>query len=159
MQYCYILRNTDEKYKNLTYNGYTNNPKRRLRQHNGYISGGAKYTKISQSWEFYVLITGFTNNINALSCEWKIKHPTNSKKRPQKYCGQIGRVKSLNEILHLDKWTSKCTILNSDCNYTVYITNDMYQYLDTTIIPKNFTIITNDKIDLDNIESDKLDKL
>ena len=43
--YCYILRNSSEKYGKLTYNGSTNNPYRRLRQHNQEIVGGARYTK------------------------------------------------------------------------------------------------------------------
>ena len=42
--YCYILRNRQHKYSHLTYNGSTNNPYRRLRQHNEEISGGAVYT-------------------------------------------------------------------------------------------------------------------
>ena len=40
--YCYILRNKQPQYSHLTYNGSTNNPKRRLRQHNEEISGGAR---------------------------------------------------------------------------------------------------------------------
>ena len=42
--YCYILRNKQPQYSHLTYNGSTNNPYRRLRQHNEEISGGAVYT-------------------------------------------------------------------------------------------------------------------
>ena len=37
---CYILKSG-----NRTYNGSTNNMRRRLRQHNGEIKGGAKYTR------------------------------------------------------------------------------------------------------------------
>ncbi|NBX74956.1 MAG: hypothetical protein EBQ92_00170, partial [Proteobacteria bacterium] len=112
--YCYILRNTNEEYKNLTYNGSTNDPWRRLRQHNREIVGGAKATEKGK-WEIYVLLTGFVNHNNALSCEWKIKHPTNKKQRPKKYCGVKGRVSSLNEVLTLDKWTNQCNILNKEC--------------------------------------------
>lgn len=141
--YCYILRNTKEEYKNLTYNGSTNNIWRRLRQHNEEISGGAKYTKHrGQSWEVYILLTGFLNHNNALSCEWKIKHPTNVKQRPKKYCGPIGRAISLNIVLPLEKWTSKCNIDNSKCQYTLYIVDDMYHHLDMSLVPYNITIIS-----------------
>lgn len=32
--YWYILKNNDDNDRNKTYNGYTVNPKRRIRQHN-----------------------------------------------------------------------------------------------------------------------------
>lgn len=44
MWYCYILRNKLEQFKHNTYNGSTNNPLRRLRQHNEEIKGGARAT-------------------------------------------------------------------------------------------------------------------
>lgn len=127
--YCYILRNINPLYINLTYNGITNNLLRRLRQHNGEITGGAKYTKNKGPWEYYVIIHGFVNKNEALSCEWRIKHPTN-KKRLQCHCGQIGRIKSLNLILNLEKWTNKTKIINTNNNYFIYISDDMNIYLD-----------------------------
>lgn len=79
--YCYILKNGDN---NRTYNGFTTNPRRRIRQHNGEIKGGAKYTeKFGSNWEYYFIMTGFPDSINALQCEWKIRHPTNKKKGPE----------------------------------------------------------------------------
>lgn len=153
MYYCYILRNTDPKYKNLTYNGFTNDPFRRLRQHNEEIKGGAKATHgKNQSWEIYVLMTGFVDNHNALSCEWKIKHPTNKRQRPAQYCGQEGRVKSLNIVLPLKKWTEKCTINNNDCLYILYIVKDMYHLLDINKIPSNIVILQVDKITSETIK-------
>lgn len=68
----YILINTIH---NKTYVGITNNPKRRLRQHNGELVGGAKYTtsnKGNGEWLFY----GFIKNLEkrqSLSIEKKIK--------------------------------------------------------------------------------------
>ena len=86
--WCYILYNTKEEYKNCTYVGYTVNPQRRIRQHNAEIKGGAKATKKGAgSWEFAALITGFETNNNALSCEWKLKHPDGKKRKNKKYCG------------------------------------------------------------------------
>jgi predicted GIY-YIG superfamily endonuclease len=141
--YCYILRNTNPKYSHLTYNGSTNNPKRRLRQHNEEIVGGARYTHgRGGCWEIYALLTGFVDHKNALSCEWRIKH-TNGKpgKRPNQHLGMVGRIIGLNEVLKLDKWTGPCTVINSDCNYTLYIANDVIQYIDVVNVPSNINII------------------
>jgi len=79
--YCYILKNDKN---NRTYNGYTNNLCRRIRQHNGEIVGGANTTNDinSRPWKYCVLFTGFESYNEALSCEWRIRHPTNKKKRP-----------------------------------------------------------------------------
>ena len=140
MWYCYILRNTSDEYKNLTYNGSTNDPFRRLRQHNEEICGGAKATKgKNKSWEIYVLMTGFETHNNALSCEWKIKHPTGHKKRPAIFCGVAGRVKSLETVLCLDKWTNQCIIQNSTCKYILWLTEDMKQYVNIDILPSYIT--------------------
>ena len=74
LHYCYILyNNIDMK----TYVGYTTNPLRRLRQHNGLLVGGARFTKRNNNgnWMFLAVITSpsFTNNL-ALSFEWHLKH-------------------------------------------------------------------------------------
>ena len=68
----YVLINTLHK---KTYIGITNKPERRIRQHNGELVGGAKYTTSNKGegqWKFY----GFIRNVNkstALSLEKKIK--------------------------------------------------------------------------------------
>ncbi len=68
----YVLTNTTS---NKTYVGITNNTTRRIRQHNGELVGGAKYTtgnKGNGQWQFY----GFIKNLDkrlALSLEKKIK--------------------------------------------------------------------------------------
>lgn len=143
--YCYILRCTNESNKNLTYNGSTNNLKRRLNQHNGKISGGAKATK-GKKWEYYCVLTGFETHSNALSCEWRIKKPTGEKRRPSQYCSVSGRINALNLILPLEYWTSKCTILNSDCKYTLYIVKNMVDNLDLCNIPDYIKVVIVDEI-------------
>jgi len=150
--YCYILKSKNEEFKNHTYNGSTNNPIRRLRQHNGEITGGAKATKNKGEWEFYFLMTGFKTHNNALSCEWMIKHPTRKRIRPKKYCGIDGRIKGLNEILCLEKWTSKCE-LHVENSFTIYIVKEYLNLLDKTIIPKNINIIEVDCIDNNLLKS------
>jgi predicted GIY-YIG superfamily endonuclease len=71
MHYCYILYSTTS---NRTYVGYTVDPRRRLRQHNGLISGGAKSTRNNQ-WDILTVI-GSSNfsKTSALSFEWHVKH-------------------------------------------------------------------------------------
>jgi structure-specific endonuclease subunit SLX1 len=44
MFFCYLLKSVNEKYKGDTYIGFTDDPIKRLRQHNGQIKGGAKKT-------------------------------------------------------------------------------------------------------------------
>ena len=68
--YVYVLINAA---KTKTYVGYTVNPARRLRQHNGEIKGGARRTR-GDSWEFAMIIDcpQFDKH-TALSFEWHMK--------------------------------------------------------------------------------------
>ena len=98
-QYCYIIYSPS---KNRTYVGYTVEPTRRIRQHNGIIKGGAKATSVASDWRFLSIITSdsptFTN-ILALSIEWHLKHPS-GKRRDPKYWGVDGRLKGIVEVLN-----------------------------------------------------------
>ena len=98
--YCYLLRNTSEQYRMCTYNGSTNDLKRRLRQHNEEIKGGAKATHgKNNSWEYYALLTGFKDHINCLSCEWRFKLPLGKPgRRESRFNGPSGRILGLNQI-------------------------------------------------------------
>ena len=74
MHYCYIIINESKKH---TYVGYTVKPERRIRQHNGEIKGGARYThRHCPNWSFVALISSdcesFDNHL-ALSLEWHMK--------------------------------------------------------------------------------------
>ena len=70
--YCYLLVSD-----NKTYVGATIDPERRLRQHNGELSGGAKATR-GYVWTRKCLVGIFDNAHDALSFEWHWKY--NSKK-------------------------------------------------------------------------------
>lgn len=138
--WCYILYNTKEEYKGRTYVGFTVEPARRIRQHNRELVGGAKCTaQGAGGWEFLAILTGFQTSNNALSCEYRLKHPDGKKRKNKKYNGVIGRILSLNEVLQLPKWSSKCDILNSDCQYSLYVLEDVYDKLDLENIPCNVT--------------------
>jgi predicted GIY-YIG superfamily endonuclease len=138
--YCYILRNRNPHYAHLTYNGSTNNPVRRLRQHNQEISGGAVYTKKAPGdWEIYFLMTGFPDHKNALSCEWRIKHTEGKPrtKRPAHHSGVKGRVFAMNEILQLERWTQQCQHNNREQQFTIYLADDALSYIDLGGLPPN----------------------
>lgn len=144
MDVCYIIANEFGK----TYNGYTNNIKKRIRQHNREISGGAKETK-NGKWHYLAILTGFADNHEALSCEWKIKHPTNKKRRPIKYCSVNGRILSLNLVLGLDVWTSKSDGLINGNEYTLYVKDDLRHLIDENLIKRNIVIESLDNFLLD----------
>lgn len=66
---CYLLQSVDS---NRTYIGVTDNMIRRLSQHNGERSGGAKATR-GEAWVVVLCVTGFPTRNGALSLEalWK----------------------------------------------------------------------------------------
>ena len=103
--YCYMLSSL---HNNKTYFGYTVNPKRRLRQHNRIIKGGAKRTKLCGPWKMIFLISGFRTQREALQFEFKMNHPS---KKGHKVTGMKRgnildkRVKNLTILLCAEKWT------------------------------------------------------
>jgi predicted GIY-YIG superfamily endonuclease len=143
--YCYILYSSNPYYSNLTYNGSTNNIFRRFRQHNGEICGGAKATSGKGKWLPLAILEGCKTHKEALSCEWRIKHPTGSRIRPKKYCGKKGRIDSLNIVLSLDKWTSNSSGLETGNEYKLYIINELIQLIDKEKIKQNITIKSMDE--------------
>lgn len=142
--YCYILKSLDTNHKNRTYNGCTNNPKKRLRQHNGEICGGAKSTKKGRPYEIYCLITGFKNMNEALKCEWRIKHPDKKKKRSRKFCGINGRINGLNHLLGDIKFTSNSEDNIENMELTIWIIKEKAYLLKN--IPKNTNLVVVDSI-------------
>lgn len=68
---CYCLVNPQGR----TYVGFSTNLDRRLRQHNGELQGGAKYTHGS-TWIRFLSVTGFPTQQAALQFEWAWKYVT-----------------------------------------------------------------------------------
>ena len=143
---CYIL-----KCGNYTYNGCTNNFKRRIRQHNGEIVGGAKCTSRRGPWEPYCIVTGFKDNIEALQAEWRIKkvegirivdskgrNKVSYRRRPARFSRPKGRIKGLNQILKLDQFTSKSKRLIKDMELTIYLDKEYHELLDE--VPENILL-------------------
>ena len=67
----YILIST---VSNRTYVGYAKDPFKRLRQHNGEITGGAKRTRKGRPWQLVLWVTGFPYEKTALQFEFCIQH-------------------------------------------------------------------------------------
>ena len=94
----YIIQN-----KGSTYAGVSPDPVKRLRKHNGEISGGAKYTLSRGSgWTHVCLVHGFQTKIQALQFEWASKHVP-----PRDAGGVINRLKKLFILFNKPLWTSK----------------------------------------------------
>jgi predicted GIY-YIG superfamily endonuclease len=93
-----------------TYVGCTNAPKRRLRQHCGEITGGARFTRQHRPWRFALHVTGLTRR-EALQLEWASKH-----RRVPGISGLRGRVRTVERLLSAPKhgrWTSNAPLLST----------------------------------------------
>ncbi len=94
---CYLLQSDC---KSRTYVGATVDPDRRLRQHNGEISGGAYATK-GRHWSRIALVSGFPDERAALQFEWAWKN------RGRKHgAGLRARLQGLHDVLTSEKSTS-----------------------------------------------------
>ena len=97
--YCYLLQS--DKSDKKTYVGATLDPDRRLRQHNGEISGGAKATKGSV-WKRVCLVGTIPEERDALQFEWKWKNLSKSQKG-----SALERRKKALEILIISEQSTK----------------------------------------------------
>lgn len=102
---CYLLKST---VSNRTYIGVTTNLKKRIRQHNGEICGGAKYTKSNRPWKPILIVHGFETKNQALSFEYRVKKKKNSKNKLVTLSCLNKRIENFFNVLQLDYFTSKC---------------------------------------------------
>ena len=103
------------KCENYSYVGMTNDIFKRIRQHNGEITGGARYTSKRKEWYPVLIIDGFSDMRSAMQCEWRLK-------RGKK--GVLGRIKYLNDFLtNNERWTSKSDIIKEQ-NLIYYLDKD-----------------------------------
>ena len=75
--YCYLLVDAAGR---RTYVGATTDVSRRLRQHNGELSGGAKRTRAHRPWRPLAHVE-VGEKIPALQLEWRLKRARGPKKR------------------------------------------------------------------------------
>lgn len=96
---CYLLKSVSQPTQ--TYVGVTNDLPRRLRQHNGELSGGAKSTRRYRPWSTVLHVEGFETRGQALQFEWAVKH-TSGKRRSLPAsggCGVDGRVSKVSTLV------------------------------------------------------------
>ena len=132
----YFLASTINKQR--TYVGSTVLFSRRIRQHNGELANGANATKGNRPWAPFVHITGL-NSKQSLQLEKAIKM-----KRVGGHSGPTGRMRTLEKVIGLEKWTSKSTpmpLLPPICIKTVYTEQD-YKKLAGVKNFKNYAHVT-----------------
>ncbi|KAL1192752.1 hypothetical protein V5N11_030837 [Cardamine amara subsp. amara] len=116
---CYLLASLSPRHKGHTYIGFTVNPRRRIRQHNGEITSGAVRTKRKRPWEMVLCIYGFPTNVSALQFEWAWQHPRESLAVREaaaafkSFTGIASKIKLVYTMLNLPAWNS----LNLTVNY------------------------------------------
>jgi len=109
--YCYWIVSGRSSYI-----GATVDPKKRLKQHCGINTGGAKRTR-GKLWTYQCVISGFRTWREALCYEWSFKYHS-------KHCRSIeSRQLALEKLMLKDRWTR-----NSPLASEVSLT---YQYFPT----------------------------
>lgn len=76
---CYCLVTESPETSKRCYIGFTNNPLRRIRQHNRRIAGGAKKTSRYGPWRMVLFVGGFPTKIAALKFEYIWTYPSRSR--------------------------------------------------------------------------------
>eukprot|EP00727_Mastigamoeba_balamuthi_P014333 m51a1_g9524 putative structure-specific endonuclease (257) ;mRNA; f:760853-761873 len=111
---CYLLTSLSPRHALQTYIGFTTDPRRRLRQHNGELAHGAKRTSTRRPWEMVVVVHGFETKELALQFEWAWQHPAVSRRARDTPAGQVSRkrgawllpakLRCMYELLLLQPW-------------------------------------------------------
>ncbi|PPQ98457.1 hypothetical protein CVT24_004135 [Panaeolus cyanescens] len=76
---CYLLKSIQSPDSTSVYIGSTPSPPRRIRQHNGEITAGARKTASKRPWVMQMIVHGFPSRLSALQFEWAWQHPHRSR--------------------------------------------------------------------------------
>ncbi len=135
--FCYLLINTSNT---STYVGVTKNLEKRLRQHNGEISGGAKATS-GKHWKRVCYVKNFPNSIAALQFEWRWKNLT---KQVWNITHNVleRRVEALLKLTALEKPTEKAVPYHTYPNKLNLMIEDrrITEMIQDKTIPENIQI-------------------
>jgi structure-specific endonuclease subunit SLX1 len=133
---CYLLLSANSEHHDETYIGFTVEPVRRLRQHNGDLRGGAAQTVNGRPWRMVVVVYGFQDKTQAMLFEWTWQHHMSSsplEDEEERTRGLKQRIRLLSEILNMAPWNSY--------SLHVYVTTPMAARLLThTNIPTHIDI-------------------
>lgn len=110
--YCYLLQSHNPNHPLKTYIGFTTTPAKRLRQHNGELTRGARRTTSGRPWKYVAIIRGFQDKVSAMQFEWAWQHVDRSKvfreavgsneeaRKMKRRRGVVARLKELRILLN-----------------------------------------------------------
>ena len=110
---CYLLESVNRKAKKKIYFGYTVNPERRLKQHNGLLVGGAKHTKKNRPWRMLFYISGFDSEHSALQYEYMVNKLLGKKKTKS----VKPAIEIINSVLDRPNWCRN-SVNSKQCLFT-----------------------------------------
>ncbi|CUG87532.1 Hypothetical protein, putative [Bodo saltans] len=157
----YLLVSLDPTCKDHCYIGYTTNPLRRLRQHNGEIANGAwRTSRRGRPWKLVAFVSGFPEDRMGLKFEWCWQHPSKAlmireslasgpqdvQRALQKYLSSLGggsinrapyAIAMLHVLLRCEMFQSLCLRLNivDDALWNVYTTPMYAKSTGTATLP------------------------
>lgn len=141
--YCYLLMTSSGQ---ATYVGATIDPDRRLEQHNGKRSGGARATGIQvargEEWRRICVISGIPEWRSALQIEWRWKHLSRQDKSRS---ALHRRLRALHTLLSMEKPTQTAIPYDAYPNgrpYIVWDSETAQQWYDTLYPTRNETVPT-----------------
>ena len=126
---CYLIKSLNKLYASRgLYIGFTTNPRRRIRQHNGELANGASRTRRKRPWEMIATVFGFPSKVSALQFEYAWTYPKRSKiaraifagvnGKPRRFSpGAAGTVQILFEMLHLLPYVFQLSRLVASCQH------------------------------------------
>ena len=90
MWWVYVIQSLEPRYSRrgsllpgFFYVGASTEPLRRLRQHNGEIVGGGKYTPKHRPWVLRAVYGPYVDKSEAMKAEWRLKHTKRGVQRLQ----------------------------------------------------------------------------
>lgn len=81
MWFVYVIQGNSPDGKKPYYVGCTNDVARRVRQHNGLIAGGARYTSRFTDWQLRAVYGPYTGRSEAQRAEYALKHSRRGARR------------------------------------------------------------------------------